>query len=234
MLREFSSPGGEPGADGPPNRLLVGCGEPRPGLEVVIAEPDAPRACAPGEIGEILVSGGSVANGYWNAQEATARAFGQRVAGFTGSFLRTGDLGTVVDGQVYVTGRGKDVIVLDGVNHYPADLETTVETAEPAVRSGHCAVVSVDEGGRELVVVLAELTGRAKDGAESAVRDTVRRVLSARHGVPVHEVVLLRPGSLPFTSSGKLRRAECRAGYVAGRFDRHRVSAARAGKVGQR
>ncbi|HWC81161.1 MAG TPA: fatty acyl-AMP ligase [Pseudonocardiaceae bacterium] len=207
----------------PAARPLVGCGEVRPGLRVLIADPESLRPRAPGEVGEILVSGPSVASGYWNAPAATAGTFDAVPPGETESFLRTGDLGTFVAGQLFVTGRRKDLIVIDGVNHYPADLETTVEQAEPAVRAGRCAVVSVDDGGRELVVVLAELAQREEATVDDPVA-AVRRALSARHGIAVHEVLLLRPGSLPFTSSGKLRRAECRAGYQDGRFERCRVA----------
>jgi acyl-CoA synthetase (AMP-forming)/AMP-acid ligase II len=220
-----------PSIPGQETQTLVGCGEINSKLRVVIADPESPRPCAPGQVGEILVSGESVGNGYWDNPEATAKAFGQKVDGFDGAFLRTGDLGAMVDGELFVTGRRKDLIVIDGANHYPTDLESTVELADPAVRAGYCAVVSVDNGGQELVVVLAELAAPALRVADAAghprTRTAVRRALSARHGVPVHDVVLLSPGSLPFTSSGKLQRTACRTGYLEGRFERSRVDTAK-------
>jgi len=213
-------------------QALVGCGEVGSRLRVVIADSDSSRLCPPGRVGEILVSGASVASGYWQNPRATAKVFGQRVDGMGGAFLRTGDLGALVDGQLFITGRRKDLIVIDGANYYPTDLESTVELADPAVRAGYCAVVSVDDGRRELVVVLAELVSRALRAADAAVVHSrtltaVRRALSTRHGVPVHDVVLLSPGSLPFTSSGKLQRAACRTGYLDGRFERSRVDTVR-------
>jgi acyl-CoA synthetase (AMP-forming)/AMP-acid ligase II len=166
-----------------------------------------------------------VATGYWNAPEETARAFGVTLDGVEGRFLRTGDVGAFVDGQLFVTGRRKDLVIVDGVNHHPADIEATAEAAHPAIRPGCCAAVSVDHGGREAVVVLAELSGRARR-PEDGVRDvaeTVRRAVSARHGLPVHDVVLLPPGNLPFTTSGKLQHYACRTGYAAGAFERNRL-----------
>lgn len=217
-----------PGAPGQP---LVGCGEVGPGLRVVIADPDTLRPAAPDRIGEILVSGGSVGSGYWNAPQATADTFGMPIEGVDGSFLRTGDLGVLVEGQLFITGRRKDLIVVDGVNHHPADLELTVELAHPALCSGCCAVVSVEERGRERVVVLAELAARAlravgqpstsdepSAASHPGIITAIRHALSALHGLPVHDVVLLPAGSLPFTSSGKLQRFACREGYRKGHF----------------
>jgi acyl-CoA synthetase (AMP-forming)/AMP-acid ligase II len=137
-------------------------------------------------------------------------------------------VGTFVDGQLYVTGRRKDLVIVDGVNHHPADVEATAEAAHPAIRRGCCAVVSVDHGNRESAVILAELSSRAVrtgDGVRGirGVAEVVRRAVSARHGLPVHDVVLLPPGSLPFTTSGKLQHYACRIGYTAGAFERNRL-----------
>jgi acyl-CoA synthetase (AMP-forming)/AMP-acid ligase II len=167
------------------------------------------------------------------------------IEGIDGSFLRTGDLGVIVEGQLFITGRRKDLIVVDGVNHHSTDLELTVELAHPALRCGGCAVVSVDERGQERVVVLAEMTTRAlhavdpaatPDGQSEAghtrITAAVRRALSAHHGLSVHDIVLLPAGSLPFTSSGKLRRFACREGYQEGRFELGRVDSGRNGTDG--
>lgn len=239
-----------PPAPGTPGQPHVGCGEVGPGLHVVIADPDSLSPAAPNRIGEILVSGGSVGSGYWNAPQATADTFGLTIEGIDGSFLRTGDLGVIVDGQLFVTGRRKDLIVIDGVNHHPTDLELTAELAHPALRPGGCAVVSVDERGRERVVVLAELTASAlravaqpdtpdetipneQSGAgHTRITAAVRRALSAHHGVPVHDVVLLPASSLPFTSSGKLQRFACREGYQKGYFELCRIDSEQGGTDG--
>lgn len=217
-----------PPGPGGATRGLVSCGAMDPRVRVVIADPESARPCPPGRVGEVLVGGGSVGDGYWGNPHATAETFDQKVDGVDGTFLRTGDLGVLLDGQLIITGRCKEVIVVDGGNHYPTDLESTVEESDPAVRAGRCAVISVDDGGRELVVVLAEVSPRVARGSDGAaahlrMRTAFRRELSVRHGVAVHDVVLLSPGSLPFTSSGKLKRAACRADYLAGRFQRTRV-----------
>lgn len=204
---------------------LVGAGSARPGLDVVIADPDTLRPRPPGELGEVLVSGPSVGAGYWAAPAQTAQAFGVTVPGRTGSFLRTGDVGMFLDGELYITGRIKDLIILGGRNHHPSDLEATVEATHEALRPGRCAAVSVDDGDGERVVVLAEVSARSlrlpPELAQATAEDittAIRRDLAAVHGIRVSDVLLLRPGSLPFTSSGKLQRYACRAGYVEGRF----------------
>jgi acyl-CoA synthetase (AMP-forming)/AMP-acid ligase II len=209
---------------GAPAVALVGCGEPRPGVSVVIADDDL-RPCPPGRIGEVFVASRSVGSGYWDAPVQTREAFGLTIDGADG-YLRTGDLGALIDGQLFISGRRKDLIIVDGQNHYPPDLEATVEGAHPAVRAGFTAVVNVDNGHHERVVVLAEISTRAlRRGAvvPAEIVAAIRRALSAGHAVAAGEVVLLRPGSLPFTSSGKIQRFACRAAYWAGELDNLRI-----------
>ncbi|WP_253776336.1 fatty acyl-AMP ligase [Goodfellowiella coeruleoviolacea] len=240
---------------GTPAVRLVGCGQVRPGLRVVIVEPESLRPRPPGHVGEVCVAGGSVGSGYWNAPEATAATFGVTVPGVAGAFLRTGDLGAVVDGQLVITGRCKDVIVIDGHNHYPSDIERTVAAAHPALRPGFQIAVSVDDGQRERVVVLTELSTPAganrqsdvdevdladgvdptdvADGAAgwTLVSAAVRAAVLAQHGIAPHDVVLLPPGALPFTSSGKPQRFACRRAYQDGGFARVRLGAAGAAET---
>ncbi len=205
---------------------LVGSGIVRPGLEVVVADPETLQPRPDGELGEVLVSGPSVGSGYWAAPERTERSFRATVPGRRGRFLRTGDQGVLLDGELFIAGRLKDLIIVGGRNHHPTDLEGTVESAHEALRPGCCAVVAVDDGEGERVVVLAEVLAWAlrlppeqMRGVAEDVAAAVRRDLSAVHGVRAQDVLLLRPGTLPFTSSGKLQRFACRSGYLEGRFD---------------
>jgi acyl-CoA synthetase (AMP-forming)/AMP-acid ligase II len=209
-------------------RDLIASGQVHPSVTVLIAEPGSDRQCVADEVGEILVSGPSVGLGYWNAPEVSAKTFGARMPGHgDASFLRTGDLGFLDDGQLFVTGRVKDVIIVDGANHYPQDIELTVAAAHPAVRDGFVAAFSTDDGQRERLIVLAELNGRyrLRDGATTPppggrqrvdpgeVSDAIRAAVTAAHGIAPADIVLLKTGALPFTSSGKLQRAQCRARY---------------------
>lgn len=209
-------------------RDLVASGQVHPSVTVLIVEPGTDRQCATDEVGEILLDGPSVGAGYWNAPEASAATFGVRLPGHDDkSFLRTGDLGFCYDDQLFVTGRVKDVIIVDGGNHYPQDIETTVAAAHPAVRDGFVAAFSTDDGQRERLIVLAEVSARhrLRDAATapgtggrqqvctSEVSAAIRSAVTAAHGIAPADIVLLKTGSLPFTSSGKLQRAQCRARY---------------------
>ncbi|GIJ48809.1 acyl-CoA synthetase [Virgisporangium aliadipatigenens] len=212
-------------ADGEDSVELVGNGRPTDDTRVVIVERGSSRRCAPGEVGEILVAGPSMADGYFDDPARTAQSFGLPVDGIDGTFLRTGDLGVSIDGELFVTGRVKDLIIVDGANHHPADVEATAEAAHPRIRAGYCAAVAVDDGRRERVVILLEVDAAARrsDGVADEVATRVTQAVSARHGIPVAEVMVLRPGSLPFTTSGKIRRDECRRGYLDGELTLYRV-----------
>ncbi|MDX3644708.1 fatty acyl-AMP ligase, partial [Streptomyces sp. MB09-02B] len=202
--------------------LLAGCGTPA-GQRVRIADPVTRVALAEGEVGEIWVQGPNVGRGYRNQDQQTRRVFGARLADAAsgpGEWLRTGDLGTVLDGQLLVTGRLKDLIVIDGRNHYPQDVEATAQEAHPAVRRDRLAAFGVPGGTGERVVVVAE-HARAVPLADidvPALVRTVRAAVSARHGLRLADVVLVPPGSVPRTSSGKVSRASTRERYLAGAF----------------
>jgi acyl-CoA synthetase (AMP-forming)/AMP-acid ligase II len=196
---------------------LVGCGRPAPGHRIVIASPDTQAELAAGRIGEIWISGPSVTTGYWERADDKA-LFAAAPDGSAERFLRTGDLGVVWDGELYVVGRLKDLIIIDGRNHHPEDIEVTVERAHPALRPGGCAAFSVEADGRERLVVVAEQDRKAvatRDTILTALRDAVGRC----HELPVHDLILLRVGELPRTTSGKVRRGTCRERYLAGAFE---------------
>lgn len=194
--------------DPPGGRQLVSSGPVSASITLVVADSATLRECADGEVGEIFVQGPSVGTGYWNRPD---EVFHAELPGRRGTFLRTGDTGFRWDGELFVTGRAKEVIIIAGANHHPHDLEATAETAHPAVLA--CCVLGVDDGEREQVVVLAEVLGDVDpDEIVPAVRQTVHR----GHGVRVDDVAVVAPGTLPRSSSGKLLRAGCRDAYQAG------------------
>ncbi|HET9186236.1 MAG TPA: fatty acyl-AMP ligase, partial [Solirubrobacterales bacterium] len=203
----------EPPAAGRPARSLVACGHPWLDQQVRIADPESGQTLPDGRVGEIRVAGPSVAAGYWNRPEASQEAFGT-----DGTELRTGDLGFVADGSLYVTGRVKDLIIVRGRNHYPQDIELTAERSHPALRAGGGAAFSVDVDGEERLVIVHEVERswrRELDG----VADALRRTVAEEHEVPVHAVALINPGALPKTSSGKVRRRSCREDFLTGRLE---------------
>ncbi|MCP4663471.1 MAG: amino acid adenylation domain-containing protein, partial [bacterium] len=200
-------------------RVLVSCGRPRMEQQLRIVDPDSHREVPPDRVGEIWVAGASVAKGYWQKPEETARDFTARLAGDpeAGPFLRTGDLGFLWQGELFVTGRLKDLIIIRGRNRYPQDLELTAVRAHPQLRPGGGAAFAVETDGEERLVVVHEVQRRCEAEVDvTAVTDAVRRAASEEHEVHVWDVVLIPAGSLPKTSSGKVRRRACRGAYLAG------------------
>ncbi|HKX31661.1 MAG TPA: fatty acyl-AMP ligase [Blastocatellia bacterium] len=197
-------------------RRLVGVGGSLMGQRIAIVRPDLRTECAPGEIGEIWISGPSVAKGYWQRSEETERTFGAYLDQTAeGPFLRTGDLGFMHAGELFVTGRIKDLIIIDGQNYYPQDLELTAEKSHPAIRPSCCAAFSVDRGGREELVVAAEIERQYLNSNRSEIEQAIRRAIAEEHELRVERVWLLKPGALPKTSSGKTQRYVCRADFLA-------------------
>ncbi|WP_338868528.1 condensation domain-containing protein [Myxococcus stipitatus] len=197
----------------------VGCGVSVLDQELLIADPDSGVPLPPGRVGEIWVTGQSVAQGYWQQPELSERTFRARRGDTgTGAWLRTGDLGFLLGGELFVTGRIKDLIILRGRNLYPQDLERSIEGLHPALRPGCCAAFSVDTGGEERLVLVHEVDpGKLSEPA--ALVDALRQVLALKHEVHLHGVVLIAPGSIPKTSSGKIQRRACRAMYLAGELE---------------
>ncbi|MEV6430825.1 fatty acyl-AMP ligase [Nocardia sp. NPDC051463] len=198
---------------------LVGCGS-AAGQQVAVVHAVERIEVADGAVGEIWVAGPNVCAGYYGNPVATAERFGATLPGRAESWLRTGDLGFWHEGQLYIAGRLTDLIVIDGRNHFPADIETTVAACAPEVRSGHVTAFGHDDGHREEVVVVAELVTAETIAADelAALAHRIRIAIATVHEVPPGAVVLVEPGRIPKTSSGKLRRGECRALYGSGRL----------------
>lgn len=202
-------------SDDEAGRRLVGCGDTLLEQKIIIAHPQELTPCAAGEVGEIWVSGANVAQGYWNKSDETERIFGAHLqpAG-EGPYLRTGDLGFLLDGELFVTGRLKDLIVIRGRNHYPQDIELTVERTHSALRQGCGAAFSVEENGEEYLVVVQELEHRQSPDLD-AVIESIRQSLIEEYEVQARVILLVKAGSVPKTSSGKIQRHACRAAFQA-------------------
>ena len=207
-------------------RRLVPCGHIGFGTRVAIVDPETLQSCARNEIGEIWVKSPSVAQGYWRRAEQTAQTFGAYLDNSDGPFLRTGDLGTLSDGELIVTGRLKDVLIVRGLKHYPQDLELTAERHHRAIRPGCSAAFSIDRDAEESVVIAAEVDPRELPSDETArlralceIATGMRRAIVDEHGIAVDAISFLTIGSMPKTSSGKLRRHACRAAFVDGSLD---------------
>ena len=209
----------EAAADDAGAQVLVGSGRAGAGTRVEIVDPETHAACAESAVGEVWVSSASVAGGYWQRPEETEQTFGARLADTgEGPFLRTGDLGFVRDGELFVTGRLKDVIIIRGLNHYPQDIERTAEESHAALRPGCVAAFPVETGGEERLVIVQEVE-RAPQSTPEEIIAAVRRAVGEDHAVQAHAVVLVKAHSIPKTSSGKIQRRACRAMYLEGSLE---------------
>lgn len=246
-------------------RMLVGCGKSWLGQRIVIVNPETLTRCAPDEVGEVWVSGPSVAGGYWQREEETEHTFRAHLSDTReGPFLRTGDLGFFYRAELIIAGRLKDLIIIGGRNHYPQDVEFAVEGISPALRVGCCAAFSVERDNEERLVVVAEVDHRYRPtigpagrsvpaGADaqadpaaanssppgSAANQTeplkplqrrqeidpaeitkcVRRAVMVQHEVPLEAVVLIRAGTIPKTSSGKIQRQACKIKFLENSYE---------------
>ncbi|AUG08681.1 AMP-binding protein [Pseudomonas sp. S09G 359] len=203
-------------ADSPEGRRLQSCGGSNISADLRIVDPVLLSQSQSNEVGEIWVKSTSVAMGYWNQPELTKQTFGARLDGVDGVFLRTGDLGFVHEGELYVSGRINDVIIVNGQNIYPQDLELTVENAHPALRAGRCCAFGMEMPSGEKVVVVVEIERSERHHLEPlvvvlAIQDAVGR----DHEVVLEDIILVRSGTFPLTSSGKVQRAKARAEYLA-------------------
>ena len=220
---------------GASRQTLVSSGRLSFDTNVLIVDPEQRTRCADGDIGEVWISSPSVARGYWDRPDETAYTFGARLADGSGeTFLRTGDLGALIDGELFIVGRLKDVIIVRGMNHYPQDIEATVEGLHPAIRAGCVAAFAISNDGDEQVVVALEVDPREVSRLAPArarihpatplspearavlaeIEELVRATVIEQHGLQLHAVAMLHQGGLPRTSSGKLRRRAAAQAFV--------------------
>ncbi len=198
---------------------VVSCGESEEDYPLAIVEPESRVPLPEGRVGEVWVCGPSVAQGYWRKPELSEETFRARLSGDDSrQWLRTGDLGFVRDGLLYITGRRKDLIIIGGQNHYPQDIEWTVEAALTLVRPGCSAAFSVEVDGEERLVVVAEVDTRQQPGGPAfdaqAATATVRQAINDAYQLRLHDLVFLKAGSIPKTSSGKIQRQASRKAYL--------------------
>jgi long-chain fatty acid adenylyltransferase FadD28 len=204
---------------------LVSYGNPKSML-VRVVDPDTSRECPEGIVGEIWVHGENVALGYWQKPEETARTFGANIVDPSegtpeGPWLRTGDSGFYSDGEFFIIGRVKDLLIVYGRNHSPDDIEATIQE----ITAGRCAAIAVPDKGVEKLVAIIELKKRGESEEEAAdrlrgVKREVTSAISKSHGLSVADLVLVSPGSIPITTSGKIRRSQCVQLYRQDEFTR--------------
>ncbi len=216
-------------------RTIVGCGQSLLDQKILIVDPESLTPCPDNQVGEIWVSGPSVAQGYWNRPEQTQEIFhayladtGDSAAAATqgesnaagqspGPFLRTGDLGFLQDGELFITGRIKDLMIIRGQNHYPQDIELTVEKSHPALRPGCGAAFTVEVKRQERLVIVQEVErSYLRKLNVNEVVGNIRASVAAEHALQVYATVLVKTGSIPKTSSGKIQRHACRSGFLNG------------------
>jgi acyl-CoA synthetase (AMP-forming)/AMP-acid ligase II len=198
-------------------------------LQTIIVDPQRLTPCTNNQIGEIWVAGDSVAKGYWNQPQLSQDTFCAYLSDnsqspdpnlsqdtFKGPYLRTGDLGFILNGELFITGRLKDLIILRGQNHYPQDIELTVEQSHPSLRPSAGAVFTVEEQAQEKLVIVQEVERQAlRQLSPAEVVGDIRQAVAETHGLQVYATVLIKPGTIPRTTSGKIQRRTCRNQFEA-------------------
>jgi acyl-CoA synthetase (AMP-forming)/AMP-acid ligase II/acyl carrier protein len=201
------------------SKAFVGCGYPMAGTTLAIVDPETMETKTVGLVGEIWIAGLSVAKGYWNNETKSEETFQAYTRDGKGPFMRTGDLGFIHEGQLYIPGRIKDLIIIRGLNHYPQDIEATVEDAHEAIQSSSTAAFAVDKGKGDVLAVVAEIkrTFIRKLDEKEVIR-SIREAISEVHQLEIKAIALVRTGTVPKTSSGKIRRFECRDDFMKGQL----------------
>ena len=194
---------------------FVSCGHVWLEQEIVISDPEGLEERPENLVGEIMLSGPSVAKGYWNKKEESEYTFKAYLKDGRGPFLRTGDLGFLRLGELFITGRLKDLIIIRGRNHYPQDIEFTVEECHEACRQAGGAAFSIDAGGEERLVIVQEVERQYRNKNLDEVLAVIRRNVSENHELQVYAIALIMPGSILKTSSGKIQRRANKAAFLS-------------------
>jgi acyl-CoA synthetase (AMP-forming)/AMP-acid ligase II len=205
-------------------QTLVGCGRALVNERIAVVEPDSRRRLLPNQVGEIWVSGPNVARSYWRNPEATKNGLNAQIAGDDDgvNWLRTGDLGFLDEaGELFITGRIKDLIIIRGINHYPQDIEREVQALHPALRQNCGAAFSVtDDRGEETLVIVQEIERTERNRIDPAeMTDAIREGVTSQFELFARHIVLIRPGTLPKTTSGKIQRSRTRKLWLERRLD---------------
>lgn len=199
-------------------QTIVSSGSPAAGTEIVVVDPETLKRCSPDAVGEAWVAGPCVTQGYWRRPEETQETFGARLSDTgEGPFLRTGDLAFMRDNVIFMAGRLKDLIIIRGSNRYPQDIELAAERSHPSTRPGCGAAFTVEVGGEERLVLVQEVDDRA-DNLDEVVT-SLRRAMASSQDVQAYAVTLIRSGTIPKTSSGKIQRRACREEFMAGKLE---------------
>lgn len=218
-------------ADAPNAVAQVSCGRIARSQWAVIVNPDTGEELPDGEVGEIWLQGNNIGRGYWGRPDETRAAFGATLRArlpqgshadgsrADGTWLRSGDLGMYLDGELYVIGRIVDLVTVDGRNHYPQDIEATAAEASPTVRKGYVVAFTVpandDDSATRLVIIAERAAGTGRGDPQPAI-EAIRKAVTHRHGLTVSDVRIVPAGAIPRTTSGKLARRACRAEYLSG------------------
>ena len=194
---------------------LVGVGFPV-GADLAIVDPESHELCNDTHIGEIWIKSPSVAAGYWQKTAETSSTFGVYTKSGQGPYMRSGDLGFMFQGELYVTGRCKEVIILNGCNYYPYDIEHTVQACGDAIRADATVAFSVDTNGAEKLIIIQELYRKRGNTVDIAqLKKNISERVYEKHGLLIHDLVLVKQATLPKTTSGKLKRVEVKQQYLA-------------------
>jgi len=202
------------------SQVMISCGSTRLGTQIMIVDPETLLPCSADQIGEIWVHGESVAQGYWNRPEENALTFNAKLAGDgEGRYLRTGDLGFLYRDDLYITGRLKDLIIIRGSNHYPQDIELTVEKCHAYMQTAGGAAFSIDVDNEEKLVVVHEIDRQYRREDMAPVIKAIQHAVAENHDLQVYAIVLIKPFTIPKTSSGKIQRHACKAQFLEGTLD---------------
>lgn len=194
---------------------IVSSGHAAGGQDIRIVDPSSSETLPEDHVGEVWVSGPSVAAGYWGRPKETEETFGAHLATGEGPYLRTGDLGYFHEGQLYITGRIKDLIIIRGQNYYPHDLEFTAQRSHPALQPSSGAAFSVQRDGVEHLILAQEVDGRLEASEIREITSRISTSITETHDLRIDDIVLVKPWTLPRTTSGKMQRYLCRSAYLS-------------------